>query len=338
MDVLETSVSSRVHDSEHREDATLEMGDGVLLSNPSTKLYRTLKPFILTMKVLGMYFLDKTTFNNCCKGKALLGYSLFHVLVLWGSFGWYLRYVSQMKNINGIIGYGSNLVWYFYCSCQGVIVFLLCLRKSGWQQFFYRQELAQRGIWPAITFKEFRKHVIVYVIICWSFITVYGGIQMYQVFFNFDYGVVTSCFVFASRLHSTTWWTVPTILSIMINDFLATEFKLFNTRLEKEVRECPLQLCNSLGVIRNMYGRLADVANSANTLLSNIVLGSITASLIAVCCQLYLLVYDNEADLLVRIDYGSVLLATLLTLFLIIGTCAWVKTKVSHYHISPCHI
>ena len=330
-------VEEDVHSVKHRKsgnceennDSRLHMEESGSLDNQSTKLYLALKPLILTMKVFGMYFLDKTAFSNCLKTKVLFGYSVVNVVTLWVIFCVQLSRIAKTTNLNDIVSYGNDVVWCFSITCQGTAMFFICLKKTGWQQLFLTHKHAQKGIWKSDIYVQFKKRVIMYVLICWTVLLIHGAIVIYFVSIN-NHNLVSRCFMFISRVYVTAFWIVPLTLSVVINDLLCSEFRSFNSRLRSEVKKFPVQLCKSLHHIRNMYQRLADLVKSVNEMLFVFIMASITATVVNTCCILYMLIYneEREGDIIITISHIVFLVSGLITLWLIIGGCAWVKTKV----------
>ena len=278
-----------------------------------------------------MYFLDKTAFGNCLKTKVLLGYSVVNVVTLWVILCVQLKSISKMTNLNDIVYYGNDVVWSFSIACQGTAIFFMCLRKTGWQQLFLTHEHAQKRIWTSDIYVQFKKRVIMYVMICWIILLVNGAFNIYSMSI-YGSSLVIRCFVFFFRVHEITWWVVPVILSVVINDLLASEFSSFNSRLRSEVEKFPVQLCKSLRQVRNVYQRLANVVKSANEMLSVFIMASITATVFNTCCQLYVLIYNDkwEEGIIKTISHIVFLTSGILALCLIIGGCALVKSKVTH--------
>ena len=311
-------------------DSRLHIRECLLLNNHSTKLYLALKPLILTMKVFGLYFLDKTGLGGHWKTKVLLGYSLVNVVVLWGLACMHLSKLTRMKGLEDVISNGNKLIWNFYVASQGSALFIMCLRKKGWQDLFHAHERVLKGPWKSDVHIRLKKRIIVYVMFCWILLLILGGISIYTYFYSpaFNNSLAFRCFMFIYHLYQIMFWVVPLTLTVVINDLLASEFNFFNKKLKSEVQKCPPYLCKSLRIIRYMYLRLADMVTSANTIVSDIMLVSITANVVTICSQLYNLIYKYEDDYVRTINQGIFLLCAIVTLMLTIGTSVWMKERV----------
>ena len=338
VDDVKNIVDSRSSNLEGSNDSRLHVRDSGSLNNQSTRLYLALKPLILTMKFFGMYFLDKTAFGNCLKTKFLFGYSIVNATTLWVIFCMKLHTIAKMTNLNDIVYYGNDLVWLFCISCQGTAMFLMCLKKAGWQEFFLAHEHALKGIWSSDVYVPFKKRVIVYVIICWTLFLIYGAVTGYfvSIYINGS-SLAFMCFTYFYRLQGTAMWIVPLTLSVVINDLLGSEFKSFNSRLRSEVQKCPVKICKSLGKIRSLYQKLADVVKSGNEILSVFIMTSITSNVVNTCCELNVLIYDDEnreRDIIItKFSHVLFLLWGIINLLLVLGGCVWMKTKVIPFSI-----
>ena len=317
---------------------TQERGESQPQHN-GNELYRTLRPMLLTMKVFGQYSLDKIDFNNTLSGKIFFGYSILTLAVLWGNVCLNLPLILELKGLDDIITRGGFLTWYVYVSCQGTAMFLMSVRKKAWRQFFALYDLAQNSIWKVDGHQILRKRVKVYVMVSWFSMIVNMGFLVYISFWtnviisplnaSNEFSVLAVISVFMST-YCTAAWILPIVLSVLMNDLLATNFKLFNKRLDERGRNCPCNCRGVLGRIRDLHQKLTCITDTADTLFAGITSFCIIFNLITICSCLYSMIYNsyNTSDPLVLISQSFWIACSSLILFLNTGTCAWVKEEV----------
>ena len=315
------------------------------LQKGENKLYRTLRPMFVTMKIFGMYYLDDTTFKNTFFSKFSFGYSVFVLILLIGNLCITLPTLFTLNSLDHIIFRGSLFVWYTYITCQGIAMFMMCFKVSSWRQLFKMYEQVEDIIWNIEGHIHLKKRVYVYVIVCWAVIicaisgTAYllFGSEVFNNHYIFSLGekkpveisIIKGIYIFIN-VYLNAAWIVPVVLSVMMNDLLAMNFRCFNEKVVKATKICPMNLSSALGEIRDMHQRLTDITNTADTLFSPIAAMVIISNVIINCCILYGMISNtlnsmNPVTLIVQIFW---LTSSLLVIFINTGTCAWLKEEV----------
>ena len=300
------------------------------LQKGENKLYRTLRPMFVTMKIFGMYYLDDTTFKNTFFSKFSFGYSVFVLIVLIGNLCITLPTLFTLNSLDHIIFRGSLFVWYTYTTCQGIAMFMMCFRVKAWRQLFKMYEQVEDTIWNIEGHIHLKKRVYVYVIVCWAVIICAISGTAYLLF-NSEVSTYSlkGIHIFIN-VYLNAAWIVPVVLSVMMNDLLAMNFRCFNEKVVKATKICPMNLSSALEEIRDMHQRLTDITTTADTLFSPIAAMVIISNVIINCCILYGMISNtlnsmNPVTLIVQIFW---LTSSLLVIFINTGTCAWLKEEV----------
>ena len=309
------------------------------------QLYRTLRPMLLTMRIFGLYYLDEPTFKNTRFSKISFGYSIFTLAILWGNLGINFPAIIAMRSLDEVVVGGSLLIWFAYCCFQGTALFFMCYRQRGWGEFFEVYQHAEDGLWNPEGHIHLKKRVNVYVIACWAAIISNIGMVSYVVFMSdvfdslylFTFGndtqqtMILKGFYMFLFIWLSAAWIIPVVLSVMMNDLLATNFRCFNGRLAEGTKRCPINLCSILGRIRDMHQHLINITNAADTLFSSIAAMAIVFNVTLVCCVLYGMIYNpfNVTGWVVTLTQAFWLVCCSLSIFVNTGTCAWLHEEVS---------
>ena len=316
------------------------------LPKKENELYRTLRPMLVTMKIFGMYYLDETTFKNTFSSKISFGYSVFVLIVLIGNLFINLPSLFSLKSFDYIVVMGSLCVWFTYTTCQGIAMFMMSFRVKAWRELFKIYEHAEDGFWSIEGHIHLKKRVYAYVIACWAAIMVTNGALAYSLFnteiFNHLYILslggndqmqisILKCVIFFLSFYLHAAWIVPVVMSVVMNDLLAMNFKCFNDKLDKATKTSPMNFSIALGKIRDMHQKLIDITNTADTLFSPIAAMAIIFNAITTCCILYGIIYNtfNTMDPVMLIVQIIWLTCSILIIFINTGTCAWLNEEVS---------
>ena len=314
--------------TEHNKDPGFYSNTHLSHENQSSKLHTLLRPILITLKVFGMY-LDSPSIPSIFMGWVHAVYSAVIFLSVWANVFWRLYILTQAKELNTVIIMAGAFFYQLHAACMFTVMLLISIRKRGWKHLFEMYELTQDCIWPVQGYVQVRKHILYYTCICWVLVSLKAGVLLYTIL-----GSTTEAPLYLkySLLYSGLI-SIPSSMihfasSVILNDLLATDFKLFNDRLEKESRDTSIQLSKSLSKIRRMHQSLTDVTTAVNSLFSSIIGISIVCQIAVLSCHIYVFIYYPLND------FGSIIgnilyLLSTLVLFIMLITCAWVKSEVS---------
>ena len=308
--------------------------------------YRTLYPMLLTMKMFGMYYLDETTFKNTPLSRISLGYCMFVLITIWSYFGMNILGLTAQKDLDEIIKSALFIIWIAYCSCQGTAAFLMCFLQRGWREFLTKYRDAEEGLWRLEGHIYLKKRVPVYVITCWIAIISNGGFTGYILFtsnefdylsiFSFGNDITQIMILKGLAIFSQIWlsaaWIIPAVVSVMINDLVATNFRCFNAILAEEAKSSPDNIQSHFHRIRDMHKRLVNQTDTVDTLFSSIAAMAIIFNVSFISCNLYVQIYvpykmSGAPGTITQMFW---LITSFLIMFVNTGTCAWLKEEVSN--------
>ena len=344
MSVIQVKPAQNTHSDKTystNEDQMKVSTDIKINPGPSQELYNTLRPMLLTMKVFGMYPLQETSAGKGLGSRVLWLYSGMMLALIWG-FTFVCISSLQFPDSYDRLMYKLILVcFHMYASCQGIVVFLMCVRQKGWRELFKVYQYVQEGVWPTNGYSHVHKRIYVYVGMSWSFILSSVGFVIYNsfwedIFIDFypfydskTYNLALRCFVAIGYIIMNIYWVIPVVLSLILNDLVATDFRLFNKRLHLEQREQPLGLYTKIGEIRKIHGKLTNVTASVDTMVSGLVGLCVIFNLLISCCSVYTLI-NNSHSLMFTISYIFWATCNLLIIFALTGSCALVNAEVGN--------
>ena len=304
-------------------------------------LYRSLRPMLITMKVFGLYFLDKTSFTKTLHCKALCGYSIVVMMLLWGNILMNIPGVGSYKTLDEAIVNGTTYTWNFYCCCNASDLFLMCIRENGWKYFFTLKGLTESFKADGCIF--FKRRICIYVTITWIAVIINVGFQVYGIFsaetlnfYIFTMGkdnlevIVLKCVQSVASVYRTVAWTISTMLTVLISDILSTNYQCFNRNLSEGLGKRPFSLCRTLVSCRDEHQRLTDITLAADALLSDTIGITIIFDVMSFCGTMYGVIHNlyDFRNTLVTMTIIFWLAVTLIHLFVTIGTCNWVNDQV----------
>ena len=324
-----------------KEDHDPSLGIHQEFDKDDELIYGSLRPMLITMKVFGLYCLDKTSFTRTLHCKVLLGYSVIVLMLLWGNILINLPGVGLYKTLDDAIVNGSIYIWKLHCCCNASALFVICIRSTGWKHFFIVQGLTEK--FKTEGCKSFKTRVWIYVTITWLAMIINISFQVYGVFssktFNFymlTLGknslqvILLKCVQSVTFVFLTAVYVIPTMLTILISDLLSLKFQSFNAALLESLGKCPFNLCKTIVSHRNEHQRLTDLTLAADTLLSGTIGMTIIFNIMMFCGTMYGVIHNLHefTDALVTMTIILWLALALIQLFVTIGTCNSVNDQV----------
>ena len=303
----------------------------------SSKLYGPLRPMTITMKIFGLYFLSKTSLPKSCQGWFLCGYSLLKMAFLWGVLFWKIwkiHTLGGMKSLEDFLENGSTLISLFYISILDTSVVVMCARKNGLRHFFDIHGIVEKDLWNESEYSNLRKRIYIYTTIGCSVMLIVIGITLYLSFPAnqmadelFPWYFVAFC-----ELQRIPSWILPSLFSIILNDLLITNFKLYNNQLRNINMDNKMELHRALARMQDIHSKLTHLTTTVNSISSTTIGVSIFSCLALVCCLLYNIMRDITSDPLKMFGSVTYLSCYCLIILVIIGSCALVKMEVCSFH------
>ena len=344
-------VSERSHASfaaearKEKNSHTPELND-TAYKESTNELYQTLRPMFLTMKVFGVYYLDGASLGKGLLARVSFGYSVAVLIMMLGNLAMDMALVAGFRTLDDIVVRGAFRVLDIYIASHCVVMFLNCLRKNAWREFFMMYHVVQDGDWfvDDHNHRQLKKRVYVYVAICWAAILCNIGFGTYFVFwtnlsqhliFNVSKDnvqlMIAKCFFTMILVYISAVWIIPIALLVVINDLLATIFKVFNEKLAQRVKDCPMNLCDCIGQLRDKHQDLTNLTLTADTLLAGLAGMAIVFNVMIICCFSYAMIYNpfNFSDPLITVGQVFWLVTSLLIIFMSTITCSCVNGEVS---------
>ena len=313
------------------------------IAGNDNELYKVFHPILSILKICGLYFLDGADIRTNCICRFWFGYSTVVLMLLWGHTGLNLANFT-FTNRDEFIMRGALKMWDVYISCQASVLFVKCLRKKSWTQFFASYEDTQKGVWPIEGQRHVKSRIHLYVIVSLALVVLLMILNIFLLFWTsmFQYFLLSLASNNSQLLvfkllylliltYQTAAWMIPVIISVLISDFLATSFKCFNKRLAEHSQKCPKDFCESLGQVRDMHHKLSKLTSAADELLSEMAGITIVFNVAIDCCLMYSLLHEpfSFKNPLMVISQIFWLASAVVIIFVSTGCYAWVSEKVS---------
>ena len=308
-----------------------------------SKVQQMFYPMLLTMKIFGLYFPKRGTSTKNWQCTVLFVYSVIVLMCCWLNIAINIPGIKAWGSFDDIIVLGSFYVWKTYCAFNILILFLMCMRKEGWKQFFEKFKLSEDFLHNAEKCRNLKKCVYLHVVICWivvvsnicilvynTFTTHVADVHLFSLGQNDLQVTILKCVHCLLIVYYSAAWITTTILVGLINTLMAEFFNYFNQKLEERVKNYPSEVSLSLGVIREEHQELIANLQNANTLLSLNTGYTLIFNVVIFCGTMYGIIYRifDLSDTAILASFTFWQIVTAIKLFVVTATCAKVKTEV----------
>ena len=271
---------------------------------------------------------------------------MFVLITLWSYFGINIQGLTTLKGLDEIIEYGLLMIWMAYACSQVTASFLMSFRQRGWRELFTKYRNAEGGLWRLEGHIYLRKRVLVYVIFSWVAIisnVVFIGYTLctsnvLNSLYIFSFGNDTTQIMILKgmsmpiQIWFSAAWIIPVVVSVLMNDLIATNFRCFNARLAEEAKRCPDYIQKHFHEIRDLHKQFVNLTNTVDTLFSSIAAMAFIFNVGLISFNLYGLIYNPYSMSRALVTIGQIfwLVTSFLIIFVNTGTCAWLKEEVSN--------
>lgn len=300
------------------------------------------RSFILSLRLLGLYYLDKYQKAGTRTSNMYLAYSVFVIVIVISNFIRFIFVLPNKGNLDDIIVYSSAGIWALYVLIHGLIMFALCARKSGWRAFFISvAELQRCPMAPKPC--NFKRRVNIYVLASWLIFIINMSSYGYLLFFtkaadtvhvpmetSHQVAFLHKVFILVVHVFSSGVWVFSLTIFFVVTDLVGNLFRTLNGRLEEASRKDPVQFREMFPTLKNLHQKLCDLVDSADSLLTALLAGHIIFNLILLCGVMYFTIYNplQMTDIMFFVSASFWFFASVAILLIATGASAWLKEQV----------